>query len=128
MRYCPHCGKEIAVPPKVPTTVRDMFVAHFCAEFERKFGTKYPFVGGRDGAAVAAILRDLPCQKAMSYATRFINSDDPFILKVGCSISVMRSVLPKLISGGRVPIKSPPKGRVWARGHGDDDEGCGGPF
>ena len=67
-------------PAAVATDPHSLAVVGFCSAWQKRYGEKYPFAGGKDGAAVKAMLahvdHDVP--KFLAIVARYLADSDPF--------------------------------------------------
>lgn len=76
-------------------------VLAFCEQWRGKYGVKYPFAGGKDGEAVAWMLRQV--EGDLSRLTKIFGAyfadPDPFFAKDRNSVAVLKSQWRKFITG-----------------------------
>jgi hypothetical protein len=73
-------------------------IARFwCDTYEQHTGAKYPFNGGKDGAAIKWLLSIYSEDEVRTFITGFFEIEDDFIEQTGRSMGVFRGCLPKII-------------------------------
>lgn len=74
--------KSKADPKPVPDSPHHRSIARFCEAWAAKYGEKYPFMGGKDAAAVQQMLKLAGSEERFAdCVARFLACDDPFIVK-----------------------------------------------
>jgi phage replication O-like protein O len=104
---------NLALPKKVPTiyTLKDtltkdtlsdiksdskksehkLIIDHWFSEYEKKFGIKYGFDGGKEGRMMKTLLSQFKYELLQLIITRFLNTPDDFIeKKIGYTISGLK--------------------------------------
>jgi len=79
--------KDIVEPPKpgptppvkIPNPDHKEFVKFYCDEYEKRFGVKYGFDGGKDGAIIKRLLSTHGLSKLKEMAVQYFETDDQFI-------------------------------------------------
>jgi hypothetical protein len=91
-------------PRNEPTGHRQC-VECFCENWKRKYGEKYPFLDGRDGANVKWILGQLgnDPDRFKAAVTIYFSDDDPFISRDRHSMGLFKSQLRKFITAEPSP-------------------------
>jgi hypothetical protein len=87
-------------PRKEPTGDHAKIIKHFCDSWKSKYGTKYPFLDGRDGKHVKWIREKLndELQAVLETINRFFESEDQFITKDRHSLGMLVSQFRKFIT------------------------------
>lgn len=73
-------------------------IQFWCDTYERHVGTKYPFMGGKDGKAIKDLRAIYSDDQLRTFMAAFFEIDDEFIQQSGYSLGVFRGCLPKVIT------------------------------
>jgi hypothetical protein len=85
----------------------------WCDTYQRHVGGKYPFNGGKDGAAIKWLRSIYTDDEIRTYMAAFFEMDDEFFQSAGYSMGVFRGCLPKVIQHvKRGPKRELPKNLV----------------
>lgn len=81
----------------VPDTVHHQSIAVFCDLWKNRYGQKYPFNAGKDGASIKLILKHLDgdLDQFKLIAQRYFDTDDPFVLQARHTLALLQSQLAK---------------------------------
>jgi hypothetical protein len=83
--------------PKKPDPHIKEFIDFYYQSFQDKFfGQKPAIEHGKDGALVKGLLKIVPFEELKDLLIKFLDSDDPFILKSGYTIGAFKSQINKL--------------------------------
>lgn len=77
-------------------------IDYFVQTHLEKTGTKYIFLGGKDGKIVSEIMKFMTLGEFKDRVDMFFSSDDEFILKAGFTIGVFQSQINKLNGSGEM--------------------------
>lgn len=97
------------VPPparpsrKIPDSPHHRAIAVFCDAWKLKYGSKYPFVAGKDGEAFKAMLAHVDNDESRFAAvvSRYFEDDDPFIVGNRHDVGTLRSKFARFLVGAQ---------------------------
>ena len=81
---------------QAPSDTASDFLRWYGSEYEKRFGNPYIISWAREGALVKQMLKTLTMEQTKSRAEQFLDSNDPFILRAGKTVSVFFSMINKL--------------------------------
>jgi phage replication O-like protein O len=64
-------------------------VKYYCNQYETKTGTKYLFVGGKDGKHIKTLLTAFGLEKSKEIIDAFLDDSDDFITKTGHTVGML---------------------------------------
>lgn len=86
-----------SVPPNPEPTNHQLAIEVFCNAWQARYGAKYPFNGGKDGASISWLLKQLDADlgRLRDVVGRFLADTDPFISEQRHPVGLLRSQLPR---------------------------------
>jgi hypothetical protein len=85
-----------------PTGDHAELIGHFTAEWERRYGRKYPFHGGRDGEAAKFLLEQTSRGKlaeAKDLTSRYVADNYKFFVEAGHPLYLLKSNVTRYLTG-----------------------------
>lgn len=102
-------------PPSEPTGNHAALVKWFCDSWEKKYGEKYPFLGGKDGEHVKWILNQVndDLERAKRIVTGYLASEDEFFVKDRHGLGTLKSQFRRFITAARRSASQAPRSAVF---------------
>jgi len=87
-------------PKKGPTGPHAEIIDHFCTLWEKRYGSKYAFSGGKEGTIFSRLLKSYSLEQLRGLVTAYLELDEEFVNKAGHTVGVFQVKLPALIAQG----------------------------